>query len=1179
MRIIPRRGGPKSRRVAVTAIAAAAGIAGVSTYAVSGAFGSSGTLTAQLVQVASGSRPYDTTGGPGKDESATDTVVRSGDLATFRVDVSSRGAVDDALARMTIDGPARWQAVPDLCGDGASALARDGRELVCALGDLANQTTGVEFLLRVDADARNGAPVTARAAVEGDDLAAVAAGSATTTVSAAPAWELSAAGAQPIIHSGVRDGAQGAFVSFPFSLLHRGSGTRGVEALPTELTLSADTTRLYADAAPGSGSWQLVGCTSNGSGDLPFPTLPGGDAMTSPDSVTCTRKPDQVEIRLAGLDSSLAKVPTTAVGGTPLPIETTYLLAGKMTFFVPGSDVEKFGRPAADGHILRMAHRLNELTSASVSGQPNTADLAADNVAEAEVFHSDRDFGLQFGSALADGDAAAVAPGRESALDQKGKITPGSAFTAQMTSKNLTDKPYGGPGQMCVAFDNKVQHPTGAWAAVTNDSDGSRVPVSGVHIEWGAGTAPAGPRSGCADADAEWRRDLSAVPGGAAAVDRVRIVADQAQPVQSVYRFLAEFAIADDAPDGAAARSWGTATWAGRRGGAPQGPAPTDADATGDMADRMFVIGSIARITVKTADPADPDATPSDRIQAVEPGQSYRYVVQSTLTDSTGKLGRTCPVTVSAAFPAGITLQDTTATTPTPTLKKGAEGVTLVSWDLGPTKINDRLAVLDVPVRVATTAAGGTDLAVSATITSACDGSPETARTGVRSVAVTGQLAYRIVEDVDPPIAAVGDEVTFLLREFNEWSGPVRAADLIARIPASGDNVGTQITGPTRLVGVTPAPGGTVHYTGAPHQTVDLDANDASNQPGGTTHWCVTADLGTTGCPADLAAVTAVRITYAADLPSDGSRLTKITVVSPSAEDDQRLGQLFGAKVGGLALPVRSNEVLAKVVAGSLGGAVWRDLDRDGRQSSAEPWVPGVTVKVTGTTERCGDVSRQTATGPDGRYTFEDLCPGTYTVDFDPPAGSQFTTARAGEDRDADSDADNQGLSRPRPLERMVSRPVGDDAPRLIDVASDLTVDAGLIAVAGPSPDANPVPQPGTATSAPTASAPASTSGTSAPLVTAAAAPSESEPAASGDPLAAAAPSTGTADDGTSSTTAPAQASAETADGTGDDGALAETGLAGWLKPALWTGFSAVAVGSLLLGLVLLLRRRRGTYY
>ncbi|NUT37142.1 MAG: hypothetical protein HOV79_29140 [Hamadaea sp.] len=1166
----------------------------MTTYAASGAFGSSGTLNAQLVQVSSGSRPYDTTAGPGKDESATDTVVRSGDLATFRVDVSSHGAVDDALARMTIDGPARWQAIPDLCADGDSALARDGHELVCALGDLANQTTGVEFLLRVDADARNSAPVKAQAEVEGDGLAAVPAGTATVTVSAAPAWELSAGGAQPVIYSGVRDGLQGAFVSFPFSLLHRGSGTRGVEALPRDLTLSADTTRLYADAAPGAGAWQLVGCATNGSGDLPFPTLPGGDAMTSPDSVTCVRKPDQVEIRLTGLDSSLAKVPTTAVGGTPLPIETTYLLAGKMTFFVPGTDVEKFGRPADDGHILRMAHRLNELTSTSVSGQPNTADVAADNVAEAEVFHSDRDFDLLFGAPVTDGDAATVAPGRENALDQKGKITPGSAFTAQMTSKNLTDKPYGGPGRMCVAFDNDVQRPTGQWAAVTTDADGARVPVPGVHLEYGAGTAPAGPRSGCADADAEWRRDLSAVPGGAAAVDRIRIVADQAQPVQSVYRFLAEFAIADDAPDGAAAKSWGSASWAGRRGGESVGPAPADADATGDMADRLFVIGSIARVTVKTADPADAVTSPSDRIQAVEPGQTYRYVLQSTLTDSTGALGRTCPIKVSATFPAGIGLRDTTTANPAPTVTKRSDGTTVATWDLGSVKINDRLPVLDVPIAVATTVSGGTDLAVTATITSACDGSPESARTGVRSVAVTGQLAYRVVEDVDPPVAAVGDDVTFLLREFNEWSGPVRAADLIAHVPTSGDNVGTQITGAARLVGVTPARGGTVRYTLTPQQAVDLDPNDASNQTGGATRWCLAADLGSAGCPASVASATAVRITYAGELPSDGSRLTKITVVSPSAEDDQRLGQLFGAKVSGLALPVRSNEVLAKVVAGSIGGAVWRDVDRDGRQETAEPWVAGVTVKVAGTTERCGPVTRQTVTGPDGRYAFDDLCPGSYTVDFDPPAGSRFTTPRVGDDRDADSDADPQGLVRPRSLERMVTRPVGDVAPRMFDVASDLTIDAGLItlAAASASPDANPIPQPGSGTPSPSGTAPASGSSTATPLVTAAAGtPSASaDPAVSGDPLAAAAPSTSVDDSGsgTSSTTAPA----DSTDGCGSpdapgystascsaDGGLAETGLAGWLKPALWTGFSAVAVGSLLLGLVFLLRRRRGLHY
>ncbi|MFD8491937.1 SdrD B-like domain-containing protein [Amycolatopsis sp. NPDC059657] len=113
-----------------------------------------------------------------------------------------------------------------------------------------------------------------------------------------------------------------------------------------------------------------------------------------------------------------------------------------------------------------------------------------------------------------------------------------------------------------------------------------------------------------------------------------------------------------------------------------------------------------------------------------------------------------------------------------------------------------------------------------------------------------------------------------------------------------------------------------------------------------------------------------------------------------------------------------------------LGDYVWADTDRNGLQDSGEPAVPGVKVTLKGT-----DLT--TTTGPDGKYLFDNLSDGKYTVCFDVKAlpqavaGYQVTKPNAG-DATKDSDADAATGCTPEVT-------LGQDK------REDLTVDAGLI--------------------------------------------------------------------------------------------------------------------------------------
>ncbi len=63
----------------------------------------------------------------------------------------------------------------------------------------------------------------------------------------------------------------------------------------------------------------------------------------------------------------------------------------------------------------------------------------------------------------------------------------------------------------------------------------------------------------------------------------------------------------------------------------------------------------------------------------------------------------------------------------------------------------------------------------------------------------------------------------------------------------------------------------------------------------------------------------------------------------------------------------------------SLGDYVWKDTNRNGQQDAGEPGIENITVNLLNSS---GDAIGTTTTGPTGFYSFVDLQPGTYRVQF-----------------------------------------------------------------------------------------------------------------------------------------------------------------------------------------------------
>ena len=95
----------------------------------------------------------------------------------------------------------------------------------------------------------------------------------------------------------------------------------------------------------------------------------------------------------------------------------------------------------------------------------------------------------------------------------------------------------------------------------------------------------------------------------------------------------------------------------------------------------------------------------------------------------------------------------------------------------------------------------------------------------------------------------------------------------------------------------------------------------------------------------------------------------------------------------------------------AVGDVVWRDDNRSGVQDPGESPASRISVQLLNAE---GEVVDSTVSSPSGRYVFDDLQAGTYSVRFaGVPEEFRLTPAGAGGQRATDSDPDYSGVTPP----------------------------------------------------------------------------------------------------------------------------------------------------------------------
>ena len=141
-----------------------------------------------------------------------------------------------------------------------------------------------------------------------------------------------------------------------------------------------------------------------------------------------------------------------------------------------------------------------------------------------------------------------------------------------------------------------------------------------------------------------------------------------------------------------------------------------------------------------------------------------------------------------------------------------------------------------------------------------------------------------------------------------------------------------------------------------------------------------------------LAGYSATTLDAGADdtVDSDGDPITGLTSVFTLGEGEDNPTLDFGL------VPF----------SGSLGNFVWLDLNKDGIQDGGEPGIENVKVYLK---DNLGNIVDSTLTDAAGSYSFNNLGPGDYSIQFVNPLGYGLVPQGAGGDNALDSDGDATG--------------------------------------------------------------------------------------------------------------------------------------------------------------------------
>ncbi len=836
-------------------------------------------------------------------------------------------------------------------------------------------------------------------------------------------------------------------------------------------------------------------------------TAPGievnGTSLTTTNSVrdsgaiTCTQPGGPgtpVTISIANADTTAYTVPTTSYypDGSALPVGIGYVVAGRIDFAIPYDAVLDLGVLEPSGASLLWDNKFNDFAPTGVDGTPNDASADPAFNDHRQVTSQIRARGswgkdyigepnnpgntppVQFrpGWAAWEGPTNAARSGSGDGILLPGQVVM-SGIQMHNTSTSNSDvsfvicdnwdnaklrlKPDFYPGSTSARMQLISSNGDAVWFSGYKDSGPYRttkasVPVT-LNVEYGTGSFGTPETCENSDSPTGWQTDPNLVPGGLAAITKVRIHAIIPPNLQTVGTYttvsIALEVLGADPTTGAVYPAgtilpnfasgklvFGTHDLDGVLNDSTAWNVGTydPASNSGSHGDRVFLGAAIARLTKEVQNSSGKWVT---AVPTFTTNTDVDYRLSPTLTSGLPSAAQ-IPVTVEDCLAPGQSYVLGSASV-MPTVQLGSPvgaglscpaGQIYLRWELGPQTVGAAIPPIVYTAHVSSTALTGTQTN-EALISAEGDPSPESDRTAgaqIRIVAPSGVAIDKSALTPQSDINRAGegnlDQLLWSLAFRNlDFPGTLSDVDIIDRLPANG-LAGTSFSGTLEFDSATVTAGTNISilYTKAAPGSIELAANDVTNLGAGSTVWCdqpsggaVVSGAGVAGdCPAVPAEVTGLRMLRPGLLgPSDVIDVEITMTPEGNREGDIYINHTAG-RVEGPLLPVGPVPSPEVVVSAELGDVVWHDLNGDGVQTPGEPGIDGVTVSLYGVDDDGNPVGSAaspltTITSGGGFYLFEELPAGTYAVTFDDSslAASQFRTPKdVGIDDAVDSDGD-----------------------------------------------------------------------------------------------------------------------------------------------------------------------------
>jgi hypothetical protein len=525
-----------------------------------------------------------------------------------------------------------------------------------------------------------------------------------------------------------------------------------------------------------------------------------------------------------------------------------------------------------------------------------------------------------------------------------------------------------------------------------------------------------------------WYSDLSTVPGGVSAVTKVRYrftrtftAAEQflsntkylsyytrlkVLPTAPIGQIVPNYAKFYD-PVGAWFTGWKNSTYDSQTG-------------LGTLGDRITITGTRVRIqkTIKDL------TAESETKNAGSENQWFLAPISDNLGNLTGqatnvKIVDTLPTGLNYKPNSSACLDITPAVQPVscePTVVININGTSTLIWDFGSFVAGSAITKISYSTISDSTILNNASLVNTTVISADNDNSVVSLRANTATAVFVNTAAFSVQKKVLSPEVGIGDPVTFKLIGKNTGNNQVTSSDFIDWLPWNGDArfPSSNFTGNlnfTSLTSVSGVPATSVEYTKYNRSSLALPADLDPSTVNSAIIWCTALSGGT--CPANNSEITGFRVKTGTLNTGEGIEWNLVLTPDSANLDSTNdiITNRFKGRLGGLALPVESNNVFATVIGGSIGDTIYIDNNKNGILDTSETGMSGAKVElfdsVTGLIINCKvnagstNVPCSFTTDSTGKYLFSNLKFGNYKVKITPPAGYIQTG-------DPDSTTDNE---------------------------------------------------------------------------------------------------------------------------------------------------------------------------